>query len=269
MSTDLVTDPNRYGWRVWGVTPDYVLRSPFGGARAEGNPAIADCTVAHRNRIAAECGCGVHYVADTRTFLDRRGATGAMLTAGWDEYVDLGAEYLNMGKICIGLTGFAVSFGVALGQVEKDWMVPSAKSRFRTAWYHMMQLLVVDDDPELLDQLRGRYRCPVTAVGAFSVEECLPVSQRLRGTVASAGMRQLDEPVDHFVLRCPEPPPRRPSDDQIMQVLEERLPADVFDRIALGRKPRTNSVPANPLAALLKLMLPPPPGIDPSVLGQW
>lgn len=265
------TAPNRYGWRVWGITPDHVLRSPFGGSRAERNPAISHCITYHRNRIAADCGCGVHYIPDTRRFLDPNWATGAVLTAARDEHVDLGSEYVDMRYICIGITGFAISFGIALGQVERDWMNPSAKGRYRTSWYHMLQLMVVDDDPDLSSQLRERYECPVDAVEEFTVDACLPVAQRLRGIEPSADMRQLDAPMDHFALPCPEPPPGRStvSGSKFMQVLEERMPAEVFARVA-GRQPKMDSVPTSTLVALLSLGLPPlPAAIDPTAAAPW
>ena len=203
------TDPDRYGWRFWGLNPDGALVSPFLGTWVASATFEAQCTACGGEAPAPDCGCGVHYLPRTEDLFEGTPSCW-FLRPGykpWQDEAKMQRHTPALYRMLKGHLPFVLTYGVALGGVEVDkQMVRVLRSR---KWHVLSMLLGApaaaagqrgwSSSPRAL---AGRYGCQVRP--GVSLEACQAVRQRLVSSLSADQMAELAErPAAASVLPSP------------------------------------------------------------------
>ena len=171
------TPSDRFGWRFWALRPDGALVSPYAGAQATSGTLEARCPCGRP--AAPGCTCGIHYVLDV----------GDLIAYARKTIRHLASKFEPIARLCDNSWALALTYGVAIGNVENDRTAYAVMSSRRAPRWRMLALLCVGLSPERAGELGARYGCEV--IGDVSIEACQAVEQRLRSSLSGAEIAEL------------------------------------------------------------------------------
>lgn len=208
-------DPGRYGWRFWELTPwgqlaaPYV-QPPYVDAAPAGQTIDAKCL--HRgctNIPAPDCNCGVYYMPRVSEMFEHFHFRHFLLPNGPHPSVDWGEGEGVMRRIRDGSSSFALSYGVALGNIETDpnqrqhegaqrtgsgWKITrlADDTVCRAARFHMLAIMIPAAAVWCAPFLVRRHQCSVFK--HVSLDWCRKVEGWFSLSVSDAQLAELAAP---------------------------------------------------------------------------